>query len=83
MVKQTPGYAKFLKELCITKGILQGNERIKLNENVSTPIQKKLLEKHNDLRTFTIRCTICNTIFIAMLDLSVLINVMPYSILSF
>ena len=72
-----------VKKFCITKKRLQGNEKIKVNENVLAFIQRKLLEKCKDPRTFNIPCTIGNTIFTIMLDLGASINIMPYSIFSF
>ena len=36
MLKQIPGYAKLIKELCRAKRRLQGNRKIALNENVSS-----------------------------------------------
>ena len=50
-------------------------------ENVSTIIQRKLHAKCKDLGMFTILCMIGSTSFEkAMLDLEAFINVMPYFI---
>ncbi|KAL0440267.1 UNVERIFIED_CONTAM: hypothetical protein Slati_2509700 [Sesamum latifolium] len=38
-IKQIPRYAKFLKELCTSKGKLKGNERVSMGENVSAILQ--------------------------------------------
>ena len=75
-----PRYAKFLKELCTTKGKLKGNEVMFVGENCSTILQKKLPPNLKDLDSYTIPCTIDTTFGKAMLDLGASINVMPYSI---
>ncbi|XP_059461891.1 uncharacterized protein LOC132190882 [Corylus avellana] len=85
-IKQVPRYAKFLKELCITKRKqkLKGCEKVRVGENVSAVIQRKLSAKCKDLGMFTIPCTIGNMRFEkAMIDLGASINVMPYSIYAF
>ncbi|KAM2774252.1 hypothetical protein COP1_019155 [Malus domestica] len=80
-IKQVPKYAKFLKELCTTKRRMSNKEVVKVSENVSAVLQRKLPTKCKDPRSFTIPCVIGNTRFEnAMLDLGVSINVMPYSI---
>ncbi|KAL0418775.1 UNVERIFIED_CONTAM: hypothetical protein Sradi_1291000 [Sesamum radiatum] len=38
-IKQIPTYARFLKELCTSKGKLKGNERVSMGENVSAILQ--------------------------------------------
>ena len=69
-IKQVPCYAKFLKELCINKQKLKGNEVVCVGENVTTVLQQKLPPKCKDPGSFTIPCTISNTHFNkAMLDL--------------
>ncbi|XP_062008347.1 uncharacterized protein LOC133725208 [Rosa rugosa] len=80
-IKQVPKYAKFLKELCTTKRRLNGNETVKVSENVSAVLQQKLPPKCKDPGSFTIPITMGNTRFErAMLDLGASINVMPYSV---
>jgi len=82
-IKQVPRYAKFLKELCTIKRKqkLKGCEKVRVGENVSVVIQRKLPAKCKDPGMFTIPCTIGNTRFEkAMTDLGASINVMPYSI---
>ncbi|CAN6583728.1 unnamed protein product [Malus baccata var. baccata] len=80
-IKQVPKYAKFLKELCTTKRRMSNKEIVKVSENVSAILQRKLPTKCKDLGSFTIPCVIGNTRFEnAMLDLGASINVMPYSI---
>ncbi|XP_030928574.1 uncharacterized protein LOC115954779 [Quercus lobata] len=82
-IKRVPHYAKFLKELCTIKRKqkLKGCENVRVGENVSAVIQRKLPAKCNGPDMFTIPCTIGNTqLEKAMLDLGASINVMPYSI---
>ncbi|KAI3708261.1 hypothetical protein L2E82_37426 [Cichorium intybus] len=80
-IKQVPRYAKFLKELCTSKKKLKGYETIKVNENVSAIIQKRLPPKYKDPGVFTIPCKLGDTnIPRAMLDLGASINVLPLSI---
>ncbi|CAN6576803.1 unnamed protein product [Malus baccata var. baccata] len=56
-------------------------EVVKVSENVSTILQRKLPPKCKDPGSFTIPCVIGKTRFeSAMLDLGASINVMPYSI---
>ncbi|KAM1152015.1 hypothetical protein ACFX14_034602 [Malus domestica] len=80
-IKQVPKYAKFLKELCTTRKRASNKEVVRVSENVSVVLQRKLPHKCKDPGSFTIPCVIGNTCFeSAMLDLNALINVMPYSI---
>ncbi|XP_052172228.1 uncharacterized protein LOC127788158 [Diospyros lotus] len=82
-MKQVPHYAKFLKELCTIKRKqkLKRYEKVRVGENVSAIIQRKLPTKCKDPGMFTILCMIGNTSFEkVMLDLGASINVMPYSI---
>ncbi|KAM1648158.1 hypothetical protein ACFX2K_009595 [Malus domestica] len=80
-IKQVPRYAKFLKELCTTRKMMSTKEVVKVGENVSAILQRKLPPKCKDPGSFTIPCVIGNTRFeSAMLDLGASINVMPYSI---
>ncbi|KAM1787797.1 hypothetical protein ACFX11_038160 [Malus domestica] len=80
-IKQVPRYAKFLKELCTTRKRMSTKEVVKVGENVSAILQRKLPPKCKDPGSFTIPCVIRNTRFeSAMLDLGASINVMPYSI---
>jgi len=85
-IKQVPRYAKFLKELCTIKRKqkLKGCEKVRVGENVSAVIQRKLPVKCKDPGMFTIPCTIGNTRFEnTMTDLGASINVMPYSIYAY
>ncbi|KAM1375705.1 hypothetical protein TB1_036888 [Malus domestica] len=80
-IKQVPRYAKFFKELCTTRKRISTKEVVKVSENVSAILQRKLPPKCKDPGSFTIPCVIGNTRFkSAMLDLGASINVMPYSI---
>ncbi|XP_070660603.1 uncharacterized protein [Malus domestica] len=80
-IKQVPRYAKFLKELCTTRKRIPNKEVVKVSENVSAVLQRKLPPKCKDPGSFTIPCVIGNTRFEkCMLDLGASINVMPYSI---
>ncbi|KAM1241312.1 hypothetical protein ACFX2J_046523 [Malus domestica] len=80
-IKQVPRYAKFLKELCTTRKRISTKEVVKVGENVSAILQRKLPPKCKDPGSFTIPCVIGKTRFkSAMLDLGASINVMPYSI---
>ena len=80
-IKQVPKYAKFLKELCITRKRISNKEVVQVSENVSAVLQRKLPPKCKDPGSFTIPCIIGNTKFEhATLDLGASINVMPYSI---
>ncbi|KAM1255927.1 hypothetical protein ACFX2G_030702 [Malus domestica] len=80
-IKQVPRYAKFLKELYTTRKRISSKEVVKVSENVSVVLQRKLPTKCKDPGSFTIPCVIGNTRFeSAMLDLGASINIMPYSI---
>ena len=71
-IKQVPCYTKFLKELCTIKRKqkLKGCEKVRVGENVSAIIQKKLPAKCKDPSMFIIPCTIGNTqLEKAMIDL--------------
>uniref|UniRef100_A0A6N2NBX1 Reverse transcriptase n=1 Tax=Salix viminalis TaxID=40686 RepID=A0A6N2NBX1_SALVM len=83
-IKQIPRYAKFLKELCTNKRRLGTEEKIRVGENMSAVIQRKLPQKCKDPGMFTIPCVIGDyTLGRAMLDLGASINVMPLSIYRF
>ncbi|CAN6679827.1 unnamed protein product [Malus baccata var. baccata] len=72
---------KFLNELCTTRKRALNKEVVRVSENVSAVLQRKLPPKCKDPGSFTIPCVIGNTRFeSAMLDLGASINVMPYSI---
>jgi hypothetical protein len=78
--KQIPKYAKFLKELCVTKRAykVKGYETISMGEVVSTVVQKNLPLKQKDPGALTIPCVIGNASFkMALCDLGASISVMP------
>ncbi|XP_023732210.2 uncharacterized protein LOC111880026 [Lactuca sativa] len=79
-ITQIPRYAKFLKELYTSKKKLKGNQTVKVGENVSAMLQKRLPKKCKDPGVFTVHCKMGN-LFVprAMLDLGASINVLPYS----
>lgn len=77
VIKHVPKYAKFLKELCIHKRKLKGNELVSKGKNVFVLIQS-MPQKYKDLGGFTIPCVIGDSSFEdAILDLGASINVMP------
>ncbi|XP_068329724.1 uncharacterized protein [Pyrus communis] len=80
-IKQVPKHANFLKELCITRKRISNKEVVRVSENVSAVLQRKLPPTCKDPGSFIIPCVIGNTKFEhAMLNLGASINVMPYSI---
>ncbi|XP_042382438.1 uncharacterized protein LOC121975097 [Zingiber officinale] len=80
MIKQIPKYAKFLKDLCVHKKKLKGNELISMGKNVSALLQPAP-QKCEDPGVFTIPCEIGSSLFKdAMLDLGASINMMPKSV---
>ncbi|XP_071940716.1 uncharacterized protein [Coffea arabica] len=80
-IKQVSKYAKFLRDLCVNRRRLTGDERIIVGENVSAVLQRKLPPKCGNPDMFTFPCRIGNTVIRrAMLDLGASINVMPKSI---
>ncbi|KAL7603326.1 hypothetical protein Lser_V15G16833 [Lactuca serriola] len=80
-IKQLPRYAKFLKKLCTSKRKLKGNETVKVSENVSTVLQKRLPRKCKDQGVFIVTWKLGNlSVPRAMLDLGASINVLPYSL---
>ncbi|KAI3737146.1 hypothetical protein L2E82_27141 [Cichorium intybus] len=80
-IKHVPKYAKFLKELCSSKKKLRGRRTVRVGENVSAIIQKRLPKKRKDLGVFAVPCKMGNlTVPRAMLDLGASINVLPFSV---
>ncbi|KAG6513751.1 hypothetical protein ZIOFF_024087 [Zingiber officinale] len=55
MIKKIPKYAKFLKDLCVHKKKLKGNELISMGKNVSALLQP-VPQKCEDLGVFTVPC---------------------------
>ena len=75
------GMPNFSRSCAPTKKKLKNEEKIRVGENVSAIIQRKLPQKCKDPGMFTIPCVIGNhKLERAMLDLGASINVMPLSI---
>ncbi|XP_027364392.1 uncharacterized protein LOC113871495 [Abrus precatorius] len=73
-------YAKFLKEMLSNKKKLEEFETVRLNEECSAILLRKLPPKLKDPGSFTIPCTICNSYFDkALCDLGASINLMSFS----
>ncbi|XP_023733895.1 uncharacterized protein LOC111881734 [Lactuca sativa] len=59
-IKQVPRYVRFLKDLCVSKKKLKGNQIVKFGENVSAVLQKRMPPKCNDPGVFTVPCKLGN-----------------------
>ncbi|XP_071901044.1 uncharacterized protein [Coffea arabica] len=80
-IRQLPKYAKLLKGLCTNRNKLNLQDKVRVGENVSTVLQRKLPQKCKDPGMFTIPCTIGQKrIERGMLDLGISINIMLLSI---
>ncbi|RWR73276.1 hypothetical protein CKAN_00154200 [Cinnamomum micranthum f. kanehirae] len=80
-IKQIPSYAKFIKELCTNKMRFRDREEVKLTEEVSAVLSRKLPPKLKDPGSFTIPCKIGDHTFErALLDLGSSINLLPFSV---
>ncbi|XP_057497449.1 uncharacterized protein LOC130782192 [Actinidia eriantha] len=78
-IKQISTYAKFLKDLCTIKRILQVRETAMMNESQSAILQCKTVPKYKDPGCPTISCTIGGyRIDRALLDLGSSVNLLPY-----
>nr|XP_016439460.1 PREDICTED: uncharacterized protein LOC107765336 [Nicotiana tabacum] len=74
-------YAKFLKEILSRKRKLEKITVVKLNDNCSAILQNKIPQKCEDLRSFTIPCSLGSEKFDkALCDSGASINLMPLSI---
>ena len=72
---------KFMKEILSTKRRLSDFETVNLTEECSVILQRKLPQKLKDPGSFTIPCTIGNSIFEkALCDMGSSINLMLLSI---
>lgn len=81
VLAQIPNYVKFMKEIMSNKRKLNVYGIVSLSNNCNAIIQKKLLEKMKDLRSFTIPYTIRGYTFEkALYDLRASINLMLLSI---
>ena len=80
-LEQMPSYVKFMKDILSKKIRLSDFETVNLTEECSAIRQRKLPQKLKDPGSFTIPCTIGNTIFErALCDLGPNVNLMPLSI---
>ena len=80
-LKQMPSYMKFIKGILPKKRRLSDFETVNLIEECSAILQRKLPQKLKDPGSFTIPCTIGNSIFEkALCDLGASIDLMPLSI---
>ncbi|XP_022857587.1 uncharacterized protein LOC111378584 [Olea europaea var. sylvestris] len=78
---QMPNYAKFLKKVMSKKRKLEEFETVKLTEECSAILQKKLPHKLKDPSSFNIPCNIGGITFDrALCDLGASINLMPLSV---
>ena len=80
-LEHMPNYVKFLKEMMLKKHKVEEFKTISLTVECSAIVQRKLLKKEKDPGSFTIPCTIGDTILNNVLcDLGASINLMPLSI---
>jgi hypothetical protein len=80
-IKQTPSYAKFLKDLCTVKRKLNVKKKVFLAEQVSACLQNNNALKYKDSGCPTISCFIGeHKIERAFLDLGTSVNLLPYSV---
>ena len=81
MIKQVPGYAKFLKDLCTIKRNIKLSKKTFLTEQVSGIIENKALVKYKNPRCPTVLMQIGDTyVEKTLLDLGASVNLLPYSI---
>ncbi|XP_022883537.1 uncharacterized protein LOC111400355 [Olea europaea var. sylvestris] len=76
-----PNYAKFLKEVMSKKRKMEAFEMVKLTEECSVILQKKLPQKLKDTGNFNIPCNIGDITFDrALCNLGASINLIPLSV---
>ena len=81
VLEQMPNYVKFMKGILSKKRRLSDFETVNLTKECSVILQRKLQQKLKDSGSFTILCTIGNSIFErALCDLGASINLIPLSI---
>lgn len=81
LIEQIPAYGKFIKDLKTHKLNFAPNEGVKLDQNISAVLQRKLPPKLDDPGSFDIPINIGGKkVGRAMLDLGASINLMPYSV---
>ncbi|XP_057503556.1 uncharacterized protein LOC130787110 [Actinidia eriantha] len=77
-LEQMPNYVKFLNDIISKKRRLEEFETVKLSEECSAILQKKLPQELKDQGSFSFACTIRNSFFDKVLcDLGASINLMP------
>ena len=80
-LEQIPSYVKFIKDILSKKIRLSDFETVNLTKECRGILQRKLPQKLKDPGSFTIPCTIGNSIFErALCDLGDSINLIPPSI---
>ncbi|XP_034681978.1 uncharacterized protein LOC117911682 [Vitis riparia] len=81
MIKQVLAYAKFLKDLCTVKRMIELSKKAFLTEQVSAIIENKVMVKYKDPGCPTISVSIEDS-FVErpLLDLGASVNFLPYSI---
>ncbi|XP_024029937.1 uncharacterized protein LOC112094091 [Morus notabilis] len=80
-LEQMPNYVKFMNDVMAKKRRLEDFETVKLTEECSAILQRKLPQKLKDPGSFTIPCTIGDSHFEkALCDLGASINLMPLSV---
>ncbi|XP_022877041.1 uncharacterized protein LOC111395291 [Olea europaea var. sylvestris] len=80
-LEQMPSYVKLMKDIFSNKKRLEEYETVALTEECSAILQKKLPPKLKDPGSFTIPCSIGNSMFERVLcDLGASINLMPLSV---
>ena len=80
-LEQMPSYVKFMKEIMSKKRRLSDYEIVNFTEECSAILQRKLQQKLKDPGSFTIPCTIGNSIFEkALCDLGASTNLTLLSI---
>ena len=80
-LEQMPSYVKFMKDILSKNRRPSDFETVNLIEECSAILQRKLPHKLKNPGSFTILCTIENSIFErALCDLGASINLMPLSI---
>ena len=81
VLEQMPSYVKFMKDILSKKRRLSDFKTVNLAEECSVILERKLPQKLKDPDSFTIPCTIGNSIFErALCDLGASISLMPLSI---
>ena len=79
LLDKMPNYARFMKEVMVKKRKLEDYETIKLIEQHSVILQRKLPQKVKDPGSFAIPCMIGDSTFDkALFDLRESINLMPF-----